>query len=109
MGKTWIRSDDVAWEELGSEILLVHARTGARWILNATAAAVWQLCDGRRELAEAAAFCSGLRDMGLLREATCPQIAGAPVHFSAVPELRVLNASGNTRRRPTPRGVSGPI
>ncbi len=54
MAGKWVRSDDVVWEELGGEVLLVHPRSGARWLLNATAGAIWKLCDGTRGAGELA-------------------------------------------------------
>jgi hypothetical protein len=50
MTTQWIRSNDVVWEDLDGEALLVRSSTGQRWTLNATAAGIWKLCDGGFDL-----------------------------------------------------------
>jgi len=48
MAAKWKRLDELLWEALGEETLVVSLRSGKRWSLNATAAAIWKLCDGSR-------------------------------------------------------------
>ena len=129
MDTKWVRSADVAWEELGREALLVSAETGARWSLNAAATRVWKACDGTLGLSElarasglaefekVAEFCSAFAQMGLLRGSSQLALAsagtrgGGAVFMSGLesPAFRALGvgASG-PRRRPSPRGNSGP-
>ncbi len=124
MNTQWKRSVGVVWEELGGEVLLVSPRSGARWLLNATAAAVWKLCDGTRSFAElsdtaacaeVARFCEALENLGLLirsveaRRRAEPQLAACQMNFEATPHFRQLNAGAHGRRRPSPGGVSGPV
>lgn len=138
MDRKWVRSDDIVWEDLDGQTLLVQPATGKRLVLNATASKVWQLCDGRCSLSELvnefatirnsslnglqrelAAFCEELAAMGLLiRGGTSSHAQLAAVDFNGVlkrsgltPGLTVrplhLSSSG-ARRRPSPRGNSGP-
>ena len=107
-------------------------RTGARWSLNSMAAEIWKLCDGTRsgeELAgalagasgrslravraEITAFCDALASAGLLLAA--PGV-GMPLSVAArvsgslnvAPSFRPLGLASGPRRRPGPRGNSGP-
>src|SRR5437868_8365016 len=50
MAQKLTRATNVVWEKLDDGALLVDAGTGARWSLNATAAALWTWCDGRSTL-----------------------------------------------------------
>jgi hypothetical protein len=131
MQSKWMRSDNVVWEELNGEILLVNPRSGGRWLLNAAASAVWKLCDGTRSAgelaarvvcgagrearAEIAAFCASAERLGLLQSAahsTCAtdtRLATGTMNFDAAPVFRELGAGHGTRRRPSPGGVSGPV
>jgi len=120
MSAKWKRTDELVWEELENETLVVSPRSGARWSLSALAAKVWKLCDGKRSIAQLAsalssargeieAVCETLASSGLLRPATksealAPLVAG----FSGASGVRVLGLAGGGRRRPTPRGNSGP-
>jgi len=115
MGTKLKRSNDVVWEELGSEVLLVNPASGARWLLNAAAAAAWRLCDGTRSAAElarsssagaeVAAFCGSFQRLGLLQPAGGAGHAFASdSHMSCegAPSFRVLNLGAGGRRRPNP-------
>src|SRR5437764_248486 len=103
MGNAWIHSDNVVWEELDGGLLLVDPSTGARWLLNAAAGAVWKLCDGTRMACESAAFCASLAGAGLLKP-----VSGFPVEFHmnvlGEPSFQTLGAGPGSRRRPSPRG-----
>jgi len=122
MATKWIRSTDVIWEELDGQALLVHSKTGARWSLNTGALAVWKCCDGsstlgslatnfgqsKREIAE---FCRTLAEVGLLSsgEASLAGMSGTASRSSSSPfGLRSLGLTAGPRRRPSPRGNSGP-
>ncbi|MEI6235904.1 MAG: PqqD family protein [Planctomycetota bacterium] len=126
------RANGVVWEEMGGQGLLVDSATGAQWRLNAAALAVWNWCDGTHSVH---AMSSRLADLtgrcvtdcryelrrfvelfsgaGLLECAGASGVGIAPqtVHFSAG---SLLSASflgkglGGPRRRPSPRGNSGP-
>lgn len=119
----WTKAENIVCEELDGGALLVNAASGNRWSLNATAAALWRLCEGRltsveiaealnRRVEEIALFCDQFRAQGLLVPAlSTPSSVGAqmPValHYSA-PAFKALGLGSGPRRRPTPRGVSGP-
>ena len=135
MATNWMRSSDIVWEDLNDEALLVDAKTGRQWSLNAAAARIWRLCDGSRGMAELAAafalatgrtlkrskveiheFCSRFTSLGLLlpvvstgAASTFPNCAVAMTGLEVPPSVRPMNvgASG-PRRRPSPRGNSGP-
>ena len=135
MATTWIRSNDIICQDWNGEALLVSAKTGARWSLNATAAAIWKLCDGRMELSELtrrfasasgrsaqvirreiAALCTQFEEQGLLNICTQSvhdsQFIAATACMSGLsspPLFQVLGlTSGGARKRPSPRGNSGP-
>ena len=108
MAAHWIRSNSVVSEELDGGMLLVDAATGARWLLNAAACAVWRLCDGTRAAGDAAEFCAALAGAGLLRPAVALS-SEARMSVSGVPSFQPLGKSAGPRRRPGPRGVSGPV
>lgn len=116
------RSSHVVWEELGEEVLLVIPATGARWLLNAAAAAIWKLTDGTRTLADMAAnlalpnaelatFCRAFERQGLLQPAGTNHAAplfASESHFAGTPHFRAMNLASGGRKRPNPRGISGP-
>jgi hypothetical protein len=127
MATQWIRSNDVVWEEMGSEALLVSLADGRRWTLNATAAGIWKLCDGHLELSalarrfakvsqrEIAEFCEFFAEVGLLKRSTVglstqmtPEGAAFMSPESLPPMFRELGLGSGARRRPSPRGNSGP-
>jgi hypothetical protein len=133
MAITWKRSNEIVWEELDGEALLVSPVSRARWSLNAAAAAVWKCCDGTRSLAalssafaqasglglrearqEIAAFCQRFAELGLLHAQ--PELVAAsaalnrPTFRSGMegPAFKTLGLGHGPRRRPSPRGNSGP-
>jgi hypothetical protein len=127
MTTQWIRSNDVVWEELDGEALLVSPSAGRRWTLNATATGIWKLCDGHLDLSglaqrfskvsrhEIAEFCALFGELGLLREsgASLPiQLTTGGTAFMSnqqtPPMFREVSLGSGPRRRPSPRGNSGP-
>ena len=131
MAQKWTRATNVVWEELDGGALLVDAKTGARWSLNATAAALWHWCDGsstlndmaarlaqssRRSLrqarAEVSAFCERFAAQNLLTLATVNSaLPPQTLSFSALNSPVNFNALGlghGPRTRPGPRGNSSP-
>ena len=132
MNTKLIRSTDVIWEELDGRVLLVHAKTGARWTLNTAALQVWKLCDGTRtaeSLAKALAattrrsltdcwnelerFAQLLSGMGLLYGygtiETLPSVLTAQLSPTATLRANFQGKYlGGVRHRPSPRGNSGP-
>ena len=129
MAANWKRSDELVWEALGEETLVVSPRSGASWSLKATASALWKLCDGSRsadELSRALAKASG-RSLRALRAeiaSSCATLAGAGLLRTAPADgtalvartadsnpsaiFRPLGLASGPRRRPSPRGNSGP-
>lgn len=123
----WTRAKNVVWEEFfEGGALLVNPSTGARWTLNATATALWKLCDGssgtaelahvlQRSREEVARFCAQFGQMGLLTPAL---VSNAPqsqrelplvlARLNAAPTFKPMGLGNGPRRRPTSRGVSGP-
>jgi len=118
MNTKWVRSTGVVWEELDGETVVVNPATGARWSLDAAATRIWKTCDGAlglRELAhdvaalsEITALCNALGRIGLLTQGGATEGTVCMSGLS-VPGVRALGvgASG-PRRRPSPRGNSGP-
>ncbi len=131
MATQWKRSHDVVWEELDGAVLLVNTTTGMRCHLNAAAAAVWKLCDGRHSVSELAAavarsceevlrVCRQLSEIGLLSGS--PALAGSSAlyndysclrngvsaNLAGAPAFTLLGLGEGPRRRPSPRGNSGP-
>ena len=123
----WTRAKNVVWEEIfDGEALLVNPATGARWSLNATATALWKLCDGHIGTAELAAllarsrgevanFCAQFGQMGLLTPAlvsNSPRTPGSMptvlARMSSAPSFKPLGLGNGPKRRPSARGVSGP-
>ncbi len=116
-----MRAQHVVWEELAGGALLVNRITGARWSLNATAAAVWELCDGSaspseiaprlaRPCEEVLGFCRQFVRMGLLTS-VISQGGGATFQMAmtGAPSFKAQGLGSGPRRRPSPRGVSGPV
>jgi|GEM_PF-599468 len=134
MAIKWVRSNEVVWEEMNGEAVLVSPSTGARWSLNATASRVWTFCDGQFGVTEIAtalaaasgrnlretkreltAFCAEFVALGLLQPAVETRVAGASVSgaafmsgLSTPPSFRSMGLGSGPRRRPSPRGNSGP-
>ena len=118
----WTRAENVIWEELDGSALLVNPGTGKRWSLNATAAALWKLCDGRLSLAEIsaslsrpldeiAAFCREFAKLGMLAPApACAAPSGATFRLALTrpPSFKPHGLGTGPRRRPSPTGSSGP-
>lgn len=119
-----MRSDDVIWTDLADGALLVKPGA-ASCSLNSTAAAVWKLCDGRRSVSELARmiarppkeiseFCRRILQLGLLRADSCHSLAHESIApaltttFLTGPNFKSHNLGAGPRRRPTPRGISGP-
>ncbi len=125
MNKTWMRSNTIIWEEMDGGALLVSPSTGMRWSLNAAAARIWQLCDGARTFDDLARlvgvsrqhvadFCSAFGELGLLLPnmalTPAPISSGTAAFMSGLtpPAFRPMNLGTGPRRRPSPRGNSGP-
>lgn len=123
MGVKLVRSSAVVWEELGAEVLLFIPTSGVSWMLNSAAAAVWKLCDGTRseaELssklaashAETAEFCRMFRKQGLLQMSgvgtTSAAAFGGQMNRDNMTGMSVRNLGSGGRKRPSPRGISGP-
>ena len=131
MATKWTKAQNVIWEELDGGALLIDAKTGARWTLNATAAALWRWCDGhhtlndvaaklshasRRTLSEARAdvseFCARFAAQNLLAAATSLTSAlPQTMPFSglnAPARITALGLGHGPRLRPGPRGNSSP-
>src|SRR5437868_930372 len=132
MAQKWMRAADVIWEELDGGALLVDARNGARWTLNASATALWRVCDGQASLndlahalaraagrslsetrAEVRAFLDSLAAQNLLTPARvgASGSAGLTLKFSALnarPAIHGLGLGHGPRTRPGPRGNSSP-
>lgn len=122
MNKHWSRAPNIVWEEVGGRALVVHAQTGARWMLDASATQVWKLCEGCRSLADLARslslsqdevkrVCEEFKRLGLMTDTpkAIPIPIDASANFkSAHSGFKALGLGAGPRRRPTPRGVSGP-
>ena len=133
MATKWARNTEVIWEELDGEALVISPATGQRWSFNATAASIWKMCDGATSLLrlskafaqasglelarsrdEIRAFCAALSNAGLLCPAggqSVPTSASNSMFLSGMqipPMFRPLGVGGGSRRRPSPRGNSGP-
>ncbi len=110
------RSSHVVWEELGEEVLLVIPATGARWLLNAAAAAIWKLTDGTRTLADMAAnlalpnaelatFCRAFERQGLLQPAGTNHAAplfASESHFAGTPHFPRDEPGQRRQKTPEP-------
>lgn len=131
MTKGWIKADGLVCEEMGTGALVVNPRSRMSWILDPVAAHIWKHCDGSagiRELAQAFArrggrelatierelseFCCGLTQSGLIEltpnsGATVSAIACFGGDYST-PFMSIRSLGANARRRPSPRGNSGP-
>ncbi len=131
----WRRNDDVIWEQLGSEALLIVPATGARWALNGAAVCVWRLCDGatslsaiarkfanasgrnlQRSYLEIETFCATFAKLGLLTPCQNNCVTSGALNvmtfrngLDAPLRYRQIGAGASgQRRRPSPRGNSGP-
>ncbi|MEI6234690.1 MAG: PqqD family protein [Planctomycetota bacterium] len=117
----WIRNENVIWEELDNGALLIDAKNGSRWTLSATAATAWKLCDGKRTLDEMARvlrqkresiaeFCRQFEALGLLQIRNAHILAAVAFRTTAQSPFSYQSAGlgSGPRRRPSPRGNSGP-
>jgi hypothetical protein len=93
MNTNWKKANEVVCEELGEGALLVDIKTGNRWVLNASAAAMWKLEGAAGSISE---FCARLN-----AETICRLASGTPT-------ISQLGLGAGSRRRPSPRGNSGP-
>jgi len=135
MPEAWTRSEEVVWQELEGEAVLVSPRLGYSWVLNATAAYLWRHCDGRtslqalaRRVADAAGlevrqvlarlteFSQELAKQGLLVPAAAAGATAAPLSGTSLALLRTKGWDPNVRvkeqlaqpKKPKPRGFSTP-
>jgi hypothetical protein len=94
MKTNWKKANEVVCEELGEGALLVELATGKRWLLNAAAVALWKLNGAAGSIS---AFCARIN-------------AGTiyPLESCGIPSIRELSLGSGPRRRPSPRGNSGP-
>jgi pyrroloquinoline quinone biosynthesis protein D len=46
------RNDGYVWRDIGGEVVILNADGTEVCLLNETAAAIWTLCDGRRDIQE---------------------------------------------------------
>lgn len=119
----WTKNEAVIWEEYEGGVLLVEPRSGSRWALSAAAALAWKLCDGTRPLRDIAdqlqlcsdsveRFCHQFEQVGLLLRTAGPRPALSTSHcsfrFGERMVVRAMGAGAGARRRPSPRGNSGP-
>jgi hypothetical protein len=132
MAKNPVRENGVVWEELDGEALVVNPATKSSWLLNPTATLIWRHCTGAHGLTElaralarttgaearkvereAVAFCRRLQQAGLLRSSEAAAYGTAPMAFAGLnsysaPDMLSRGLTAGSRRRPTPRGNSGP-
>jgi hypothetical protein len=94
MKTNWKKASEVVCEELGEGALLVELATGKRWLLNAAAVALWKLDAAAVSMSE---FCEQLNAGTMYQLAT-----------GGVPTIKELGLGAGPRRRPSPRGNSGP-
>jgi hypothetical protein len=132
MKAKWIRSNDVVWEEIDGEAVIVKPSTKRTWVFNTTAAYIWKCCDGHANLDDVAhqlastcgrelrqirteikEFCRQLEEIGLIVEnsgqsevVSSGNIAFRGSYFS--PKIKLQNMGLGFRGRPSSRGVSPP-
>jgi len=115
----WTKNENVIWEELDGGALLIDTKSGTRWTLSAAAAAAWKLCDGQRTLAEMtrllrqrqgdiADFCRQFGALGLLKTQSVVRTAAFRSADSSPLSFQSAGIGLGPRRRPSPRGNSGP-
>ncbi len=81
-----LRSRQYAEESVEGEIVLHGERWGDSHTLNATAAAIWWLCDGRRQISEIAVEIAEL--YGVDADAVLPDVEETLRTFTAAGVLR---------------------
>ncbi|MEI6235991.1 MAG: PqqD family protein [Planctomycetota bacterium] len=117
----WEKNVDVMWEELDGQALLIDTRNGVRWTLNTAATAAWKLCDGTRTLAgmarllrykreHLAHFCQQFEVLGMLQRHGSLNLGPAALYSptSSPFSFQSIGVGAPSRRRPSPRGNSGP-
>ena len=110
MQNVWKRADQTQSETLGESMLIINPATGVKATLNAAAAAIWSRCDGSTVLSDyAVAFCERLSLHGFVQPVACAAMVGVAQQSSLTPAFKILSAGAGGRRRPSPRGVSGPV
>jgi len=55
MDSTFVRNENIIWRGIDNKIVMVSSDARATYVLNKTAAYIWQLCDGTKGLEEIAA------------------------------------------------------
>ncbi len=136
MASQWVRSNDVVWEELDGEAVLVSTTKQKTWALNAAASVIWKCCDGQISIEEIARrvaaacgrevgsvkreileFCRELERKGLISISTMnlktlsnqSLVANLSVAgFSLPPKIIMESSSLGIRGRPSPRGFCNP-
>jgi hypothetical protein len=135
MSSHWVRTENVAWQEIDGEAVLVSTKARKTWVLNATASLIWKCCDGTMHLdvlarriakaggreanrvkSEILEFCRVLEQKGLIRTA---QISAGPnaelpaemcfAGFSLPPLIRMETTTVGARGKSSPRGVTTPF
>ena len=121
----YIRSKDVVWERIDGGALLTRPSSDRAWRLDALASTIWSLCGGKggferavkavlratgcdavraREICER--LCADLAARGLMQP--CGVLAPVSMARSGFANLTEIKLTAGGRRRPTPRGNSGP-
>ncbi|HLX64868.1 MAG TPA: PqqD family protein [Planctomycetota bacterium] len=134
MEKKLVRTNGVVWEEVDGQALVVDTKANRSWLLNSTATLIWRHCDGARSLVDLAAalarksgaearrierevmeFCGGLERAGLLAaKRPAEALTAAPMAFAGLsgsyspPAMLSRSLASGPRKRPSPRGNSGP-
>ncbi len=128
----WTRSKDIIWEELNGEALLIDTASESAWVLNATATHLWKHCEkfgveclveelarvGNRQLEqvreEVRTFLEAMQARCWFKSQPVAYVlagVSGEMAFSAnytVPACRPSGLIGGVRKRPSPRGNSGP-
>ena len=123
--------EDMVWQELGGQTVVVDPGRRVTWVLNSTATRIWREIrsgasveavaraissalglDAGLVFEEVASFCRELGRRGLLSDTSC--LASAAPSWSAragilwpVPQI-LQQARSPKPRRPSPEGTSGP-
>jgi hypothetical protein len=132
MATKLVRTPGIVWEELGNEALLINVSENSVWSLNESATQIWKYCERCsvehlvREIARAAnrqlhqveqhvrEFVEAMCKNGWLQITAIGAPSGwmaGHVAFQAnwtVPAFRIKSLGSGPRRRPSPRGNSGP-
>jgi len=131
MSAQWVRSNDVVWEEIDGEAVIVKPSAKRTWVFNATASFIWKCCDGHSSIEDVARklalscgrelrlvrtdiveFCRQLEEIGLIVGHSAPA-GSVPVgsvsfqgsYFS--PKIKLQNMGVGFRGRPSPRNGPG--